>query len=176
MSLRPFHSRSGAVHCRLAACHAGIQPMQAFNGRGCTPNCILGFCWQVQEEMMKAAYDDDVLCLPGCGVTVDGHEGFIWRGPRVRMGICQDLPQAIMPHSTSGRADYFGGLVNRLGALTDALHCWRHGHTHVQAAARVTCTDRNSCMSHLPHVRGAQQIHAGRMPAAGRAKILNSIS
>ena len=68
---------------------------------------------QVQEDMLSAAYDPDVLCLPACGIAMDCTGQCIWRGPRVRMGMCQDVPQTVVPHSTSGRADYFGSAVNR---------------------------------------------------------------
>ena len=63
---------------------------------------------------MTAAYSDEILCLPNCGVVMDPSGLFYtWRGPRVRMGVCHGTPQAIMPHSSSGRADYFGAAVNR---------------------------------------------------------------
>lgn len=63
--------------------------------------------------MLSATYTDDVLCLPKCGVVMDDVGEIIWRGPRVRIGLCQDKPQTVVPHSTSGRADYFGSAVNR---------------------------------------------------------------
>ena len=68
---------------------------------------------QVQEEMLSATYSNEVLCLPKCGVVLDDMGQCMWRGPRVRMGLCLDNPQAVVPHSTSGRADYFGLAVNR---------------------------------------------------------------
>ena len=37
----------------------------------------------------------------------------VWLGPRARMGICEAIPNRVVPHTTSGRADYFGPLVNR---------------------------------------------------------------
>lgn len=106
--------------------------------------------------MLNAAYESSVLCLPGCGVMMDGQDRFMWRGPRIRMGICQDVPQAIMPHPTSGRADYFGGFVNRFdmlvspraacsGACAYLSSFWKVGDEHVlrptyhyQAALRTT--------------------------------------
>ena len=68
---------------------------------------------QLQEAMLNASYSDDVLCLPGCGVVMDDDLQYLWRGPRVRAGLCQGVPQRVTPHSTSGRADYWGSLVNR---------------------------------------------------------------
>ena len=37
----------------------------------------------------------------------------LWRGPRVRMGMFEGQPVAVVPHPASGRADYFGTLCNR---------------------------------------------------------------
>ena len=37
----------------------------------------------------------------------------VWVGPRARMGISEAIPNRVVPHTTSGRADYFGPLVNR---------------------------------------------------------------
>jgi hypothetical protein len=41
------------------------------------------------------------------------HGNVVFRGPRVKMGIYSGVPTRVLPHSTSGRADYFGPLVNR---------------------------------------------------------------
>ena len=61
---------------------------------------------------MEAAWDAPILQLPNCQVEL--HEDtVVWCGPRVRMGICQGQPASVSPHVTSGRADYFGPLVNR---------------------------------------------------------------
>ena len=107
---------SGLVHHDLCPRHVILLP--PVSKHLC---CLL----QVQEEMLHTAYTDDVLCLPKCGVMIDHSERYIWRGPRVRMGACQDVPQAIMPHSTSGRADYFGSAVNRWVSLCIQLLRWR---------------------------------------------------
>ena len=75
----------------------------------------------MQEELLSATYGDDVLRLDKCGVVMDDSGQCIWRGPRVRMGMCQDVPQTVVPHSTSGRADYFGSAVNRYKPLCAEL-------------------------------------------------------
>lgn len=36
-----------------------------------------------------------------------------YRGPPVKIGIYQGNPNRVVPHSTTGRADYFGQIVNR---------------------------------------------------------------
>lgn len=62
--------------------------------------------------MMDCTWDPSILLLPNCGAEVKG-EVLIWHGPRVRMGICEGQPTSVTPHTTSGRADYFGPVVNR---------------------------------------------------------------
>ena len=41
-------------------------------------------------------------------------------GPRVRMGIYEGVPTSVCPHSTSGRADYWGPFVNRAARFANA--------------------------------------------------------
>lgn len=61
---------------------------------------------------MEAAWDGPILALPNCQVEIYD-DVMIWCGPRVRMGVCMGEPASVSPHMTSGRADYFGPLVNR---------------------------------------------------------------
>ena len=41
------------------------------------------------------------------------HGNVVFRGPKVKMGIYAGVPTRVVPHTTTGRADYFGPLVNR---------------------------------------------------------------
>jgi hypothetical protein len=41
------------------------------------------------------------------------HGNVVFQGPKVKMGIYSGLPTRALPHNTTGRADYFGPLVNR---------------------------------------------------------------
>ena len=68
---------------------------------------------QLQEDMVSKQHDSDILQLPGCGVTVGEDMHYLWCGPRVRCGLCEGVPTSVVPHTTSGRADYFGTIVNR---------------------------------------------------------------
>ena len=77
---------------------------------------LLGIVEQVQEAMMQATWQADVLELPKCQIEMDA-DVMIWNGPRVRMGVCEGEPASVSPHITSGRADYFGPLVNRCGQI-----------------------------------------------------------
>lgn len=36
---------------------------------------------------------------------------------RAKVGIYEDVPLSVVPHATTGRADYFGTLVNRAARL-----------------------------------------------------------
>jgi hypothetical protein len=39
------------------------------------------------------------------------HGNVMFRGPRVKMGIYCGTPTRVIPHTTTGRADYFGPVV-----------------------------------------------------------------
>lgn len=69
---------------------------------------------QVQEELMGEVWGEDVLKLQACRVVYGDRKEMLFQGPRVRMGIYEGIPTRVCPNSTSGRADYFGPLVNRL--------------------------------------------------------------
>lgn len=68
---------------------------------------------QVQQLLLEGAWSDRVLALPGCGPALSSSMEVLWVGPRARMGISEAIPSRVVPHTTSGRADYFGPLVNR---------------------------------------------------------------
>ena len=61
-----------------------------------------------------------VLELPGCEEEQDMHGSMVFRGPKVKMGIYGGVPTRVLPHNTTGRADYFGPLVNRSARLCHA--------------------------------------------------------
>ncbi|MCJ1427724.1 hypothetical protein MMC29_005629 [Sticta canariensis] len=65
-------------------------------------------------------WSQEVLALPNCGPQVTEEGLLIWYGPRVRMGMCEGSPTSVMPHTTSGRADYFGPFVNRAARYGNA--------------------------------------------------------
>ncbi|KAK9791857.1 hypothetical protein WJX73_005571 [Symbiochloris irregularis] len=71
------------------------------------------FCLAVQEAMLQGTWSREVLALPNCGAASEHSNHILWYGPRVRMGLYEGEPTCIVPHATSGRADYFGPLVNR---------------------------------------------------------------
>ncbi|KAK9791166.1 hypothetical protein WJX73_003369 [Symbiochloris irregularis] len=71
------------------------------------------FCLLVQDAMMQRTWSHDVTSLALCGACMSASGDLIWFGPRIKMGLCKDVPTCVMPHATSGRADYFGSFVNR---------------------------------------------------------------
>ena len=58
--------------------------------------------------MMEIEWPDDVIDLPGASEQYDANSELIFRGPRVKIGIYDGTPFKVIPHSASGRADYFG--------------------------------------------------------------------
>ena len=102
---------------------------------------LLG-CIQMQECMMQkgTGWSADVLALPGCRPEMTAGGRLIWYGPRVKMGMYEGVPTNIMPHATSGRADYFGPLVNRHASIIP-LHnaaAWSHSHPLHEAGTMHT--------------------------------------
>ncbi|KAK9788833.1 hypothetical protein WJX73_006132 [Symbiochloris irregularis] len=77
------------------------------------PMPALTFCLMVQDSMLRGSWSTDILALPTCQLEIDASSLVIWNGPRICMGICEGEPSLVCPHSTSGRADYFGPVVNR---------------------------------------------------------------
>jgi hypothetical protein len=65
-----------------------------------------------QQALQDVSWPDAVLELPGAKQLTDQHGNVVFRGPRVKMGLYRGVPARVVPHNT-GRADYFGPLVNR---------------------------------------------------------------
>jgi class 3 adenylate cyclase len=68
-----------------------------------------------------------VLALPGAGEVITYEHGcstLQFRGPRVRVGLYRGVPTRVVPHTTTGRADYFGCSVNRAARY---CHTAAHG-------------------------------------------------
>lgn len=64
--------------------------------------------------MINEIWSDEALNLPPCRPMHGPNNEVLFMGPRVKMGIYEGLPTRICPHTTTGRADYFGPFVNRL--------------------------------------------------------------
>lgn len=60
-----------------------------------------------------------VLAHPGFEEVLDPATGLpLFRGPRLRMGLAEGQPNSVLPDHT-GRANYYGGSVNRAARFTD---------------------------------------------------------
>ena len=68
---------------------------------------------QVQEEMLNEIWSKETLNFSACQPVHEDNGHVLFMGPRVKMGIYEGQPTRICPHTTTGRADYFGPFVNR---------------------------------------------------------------
>ncbi|KAK9862515.1 hypothetical protein WJX84_006776 [Apatococcus fuscideae] len=73
----------------------------------------LNFCLAAQDALLQVHWEPEILQLDHCGPVLDMNDRILFAGPRVRMGVYEGVPTRIHPHTISGRADYFGMLVNR---------------------------------------------------------------
>jgi len=87
-----------------------LQLPQSFHQRS---HSDTGLAPQVQEEMVNEVWSDDTLRLAPCQPVHSAANDVLFLGPRVKMGIYEGRPTRICPHTTTGRADYFGPFVNR---------------------------------------------------------------
>ncbi|KAK9828712.1 hypothetical protein WJX72_001669 [[Myrmecia] bisecta] len=78
--------------------------------------CVLG-----QEALLGVAWGSAVLALGSCKPMIsETTQTLVWQGPRVKMGIYEGVPTKVTPHSTTGRADYFGPFVNRCARICNS--------------------------------------------------------
>jgi hypothetical protein len=84
-----------------------------------TPRAALEWCLLVQELTMYLPWSQNVLMAKGCVVEYDIRGKLVFRGPRLKMGMCQGVPQRVMPDHL-GRADYYGPSVNQAARYMDA--------------------------------------------------------
>ena len=77
---------------------------------------------------MNEVWGEEVLKLPACRVVYGEKKEMLFHGPRVRMGMYEGVPTRVCPHTTTGRADYFGPLVNRCSILLTKAPCRIESH------------------------------------------------
>eukprot|EP00798_Chlamydomonas_sp_ICE-L_P019469 gene19469-26129_t len=80
----------------------------------------LEWCLMVQEIIYKVLWTEAMVALPN---MLRASQGYLFSGPCVNMGVYTGVPTKVTPHSTTGRADYFGPLVNKAERLC-------HGAAH----------------------------------------------
>ncbi|GIL87307.1 hypothetical protein Vretifemale_15371 [Volvox reticuliferus] len=72
----------------------------------------------LQEWLLQADWPSDLLDEFESGRVVLGPSGRpLLRGFRAKVGIFTGVPLSVVPHATTGRADYFGAMVNRAARL-----------------------------------------------------------
>lgn len=76
------------------------------------PQTALAWCLETQEYLMYLPWPPAVLALPCFQPEIDGQsETLLFRGPRLKMGVCEGRPRSIQPDHLA-RADYHGHAVN----------------------------------------------------------------
>ena len=121
---------------RIASCGTDAQSAAQYSA----PVCRLAErhrTLQIQEEMVTQAWSDEVLRLAACKRVHGPANEVLFLGPRVKMGIYEGRPTRICPHTTTGRADYFGPFVNRQAlphctAVALIAQLWRNTATFYQ--------------------------------------------
>lgn len=84
---------------------------------------------------MYAPWPPALLSLPGLAeVHAPGDGALLFRGPRLKMGVCEGVPQSVEPDHV-GRADYHGASVNQAARFMDVA---AHG-------GQVACEEALTC-------------------------------
>eukprot|EP01026_Neomeris_dumetosa_P051023 TRINITY_DN4484_c0_g1_i1.p1 TRINITY_DN4484_c0_g1~~TRINITY_DN4484_c0_g1_i1.p1 ORF type:complete len:834 (+),score=115.70 TRINITY_DN4484_c0_g1_i1:327-2504(+) len=82
------------------------------------------FSLLLQEVMFRTQWPRRIMQAPGFRQEHDNFGNCVFNGPRVKFGLYEGMPTQITPHTTTGRADYFGPLVNRAARF---CHAGAHG-------------------------------------------------
>jgi class 3 adenylate cyclase len=87
-----------------------------------TPLEAVRFCMEFQDELLSAAWPEEIL-KSEFAQTVRGKMSgkILFRGLRVRCGLHVGEP-ICAPDLTSGRMDYFGPMVNKAARVSSAAH------------------------------------------------------
>jgi class 3 adenylate cyclase len=98
-------------------------------------SAALQWCLLAQEALMYAPWPPALLSLPGLAeVHAPGDGALLFRGPRLKMGVCEGVPQSVEPDHV-GRADYHGASVNQAARFMDVA---AHG-------GQVACEEALTC-------------------------------
>ncbi|GFR45632.1 hypothetical protein Agub_g7040, partial [Astrephomene gubernaculifera] len=178
--------RSGAIFC--AAVREVLQVLGVYECQEyeCTfmvacrdPRVAAETALALHEWLLQADWPTDLLEEHPEGrvqLSEDGRP--LLRGFRAKVGIFTGVPLTVVPHATTGRADYFGALVNRAARLMagakagqtlidktsgiEVLKEWRQmawNHTTAATAAGVPASSWNSPALHddAVHLRAADR-------------------
>lgn len=64
-----------------------------------TPTAAVEWCLIIQEAALVLPYPDVLLAGDKLPMQHDAAGRLVFRGPRLRMGVCQGVPEAIIPDS-----------------------------------------------------------------------------
>ncbi|GIL95768.1 hypothetical protein Vretimale_1718 [Volvox reticuliferus] len=71
----------------------------------------------LQEWLLQADWPTDLFELSSGRLALGPGGRPLLRGFRAKVGIFTGVPLSVVPHATTGRADYFGAMVNRAARL-----------------------------------------------------------
>eukprot|EP00899_Mesostigma_viride_P005360 jgi/Mesvir1/14825/Mv05452-RA.4 len=91
------------------------------------------FAEAVQREAMTLPWVEDILEQEGAAEVIKSTQGssdgvpqpdiVVFRGLRMQIGMCMDVPTDCQPHVATGRAAYFGPIVNRAARIAATAAC-----------------------------------------------------
>eukprot|EP00877_Chromochloris_zofingiensis_P010007 jgi/Chrzof1/525/Cz01g19010.t1 len=103
----------GGYWCRQQ--EGDLQYMVVFS----TPYAALEWCLLVQEASMYVQWPAALLSQKPFAAEYDAAGDLVFRGPRLKMGVCEGQPNSILPDHL-GRADYHGACINQAARYMDA--------------------------------------------------------
>jgi predicted ATPase/class 3 adenylate cyclase len=88
----------------------------------CFPSAVdaVRWCLEAQLALLEAPWPEELLAQPEAAGEV-GLRGWVYRGPRVLMGVHVGEPECRL-NARTGRADYFGRMVNTAARVAAAGH------------------------------------------------------
>jgi hypothetical protein len=84
------------------------------------PTAAVKYHLVLQQMLFYADWTPDMLRLPPMRPEWAADGSLLFQGPRLKTGIYQGPPRTVNTHSTTGRADYWGELVNRAARMMGA--------------------------------------------------------
>ncbi|MEE2837173.1 MAG: tetratricopeptide repeat protein [Myxococcota bacterium] len=123
-AMRAALERHDQIQRALIAAHHGYEIRtegDAFLNAFEHPSDAFAYALALQENLLDAAWPDELLALPDALVERNNEQVAVHAGPRVRVGIMQGAAE----HGTddvTGRRTYQGATVNRCVALASAAH------------------------------------------------------
>ncbi|KAI8476209.1 MAG: hypothetical protein J3K34DRAFT_271511 [Monoraphidium minutum] len=135
----------------------------------------LTWCLLAQEALMYAPWPPCLLALPELAeVHAPGDGALLFRGPRLKMGVCEGVPQSLEPDHV-GRADYHGASVNAAARFMDAaahggqIACEEGLAAGVFSAWRLGDVVHNGVQRSSPALQGPGTVVPGGAAAARQA-------